>query len=105
MIQKLGNAMKKMANRAMMRGNRGDAQAITDFGVVGMRSNLSGKENAQVGHSVSSDFNTSVSSQVGQQVSSNLKAGQAQVATHKSSLQNTNANKKLGNSILDALGE
>lgn len=40
MIQKLGNALKTMARRSMLRGNRGDAEAIHNFGMTGMRSNL-----------------------------------------------------------------
>ena len=82
--------MKLMAQRNMLRGNRGNAQAITEFGVAGMRSNL--LSNTKTTQKKS----TQIVSKVNAQASAKNTA--SQVNTQKKQL-----NKKLGNSVLDAL--
>ena len=39
-MQAIGSAFKKMSQRAMWRGDRGQSQMIESHGVAGMRSNL-----------------------------------------------------------------
>lgn len=95
MIGKIGTAMKKMAQRSMMRGNRGDAQSISDFGITGMRSNLQTQpQNVLTGKINIKNENTHdiFSKETTDKV--------------KAKVENTNINpstsNKLGSSILDA---
>jgi hypothetical protein len=85
-----GKAFKNMARQNMMRGNRGDAQAITDFGISGMRSNLKVSENSKTApKNIVSDVYK-----------------QDTIQRNKKSLGNANTkdvNKRLATSILDAL--
>jgi hypothetical protein len=93
MIQKLGAAFKKMAQRSMLRGNRGDAQAVSEFGIEGMRSNLSN----QVQNKITPHPNLSAN-----KVSD--VAVQANVSNVKNDFHNANTPKQnLGGSVLGAI--
>ncbi len=103
MIQKIGAAFKKMAQRSMMRGNRGDAQAVTSFGIEGMRNNLLSNSNPL--SSSTAHVSTGVHEIYAQESTRNTKN---QVAGNQQKTANTtksvvNAGKKLGSSIMDAL--
>ena len=108
MIQKLGNALKTIARRALLRGDRDASNMISDHGLEGFRSNMS-HEQAQIGHSVETAFNTTISNQKGEQIGAGVKAGQATYATthtHKKTDDDKDEDKKnnnLGSSIIDAL--
>lgn len=104
MIQKLGNALKTVARRALLRGDRDASNMISDHGLEGFRSNMS-HEQAQIGHSVETAFNTTISNQKGEQIGAGVKAGQATYATthtHKKTDEDKK-NNNLGSSIMDAI--
>ena len=46
----LGNAFKVIAKRNMMRGNRGAAEAVNNYGIEGFRSNMKeSREDVKIG--------------------------------------------------------
>jgi hypothetical protein len=90
MIKNLGNGLKKMAQRAMMRGNRDEAQAIEGHGMWGVRSNMSEK-NQSTQSTAPLTINSNVKAAVG---TANLKSTQT-----KASQKNTD----IGGSILGAI--
>jgi hypothetical protein len=105
MIQKIGQAFKKMAQRSMMRGNRGDAQAITEFGITGMRNNLSNQVQNKVTEHLPQTKLTSkvtVDEKVRDIKGQTYGNPQTNVGPQTS---NQNPKSNLGGSILDALNE
>lgn len=97
MIQKLGAAFKKMAQRSMLRGNRGDAQAVSEFGIEGMRNNLMTSD-SKITHNTVEVNNTagSVNAINQKETVSKIKG----LSTNSST-----SNTKVGTSILGALNQ
>jgi hypothetical protein len=100
MLKKIGNAMKVIAQRSLLRGNRGAAQAVTEFGLEGMRSNLHTQSQNTITQHVNLNANTTSKVSVDQS-QKNIKAQVANSTTH--TVQQTQTNSKLGSSVLDAL--
>jgi hypothetical protein len=94
MIQKLGNAMKKMAQRSMWRGNRDDAHAIESHGMYGLRSNLNSGNDT-------SHAPTNTPTPAGSGNSMHLKS--TNTTTTKAVVKNDDTKSGLGGSIIDAL--
>lgn len=93
--------MKKMAQRAMLRGNRGDAESITNFGVAGMRSNLQNQpQNVITQHVGTGNVVSNVNIQ---ETKDNVKANIASAQVHHVAQSNNQPAKKLGQGIMDAL--
>lgn len=101
MLKSIGDAMKKMAQRSMMRGNRGDAQAITNFGVEGMRSNLHEAPQNVITQHV--NIPTGVPDVFVKETTDNVKSNIANANMHHVKPAPSQPAKKLGNSVLDAL--
>ncbi len=100
MIQKIGTAMKKMAQRAMMRGNRGDALAINDHGIEGMRSNLQNQPQNVITQHPTGNI---VSGVFVKETSDNVKANISNASVHHIKVKEEQPGKNLGSSITDAL--
>ena len=99
-MQAIGSAFKKMSQRAMWRGDRGQSQMIESHGVAGMRSNLLNdtptykKESiglnsngGRVGFGMAKNKATNTNTKIKPSVNSNSQ----------------NQNKNLGSSILNSL--
>lgn len=87
MIQKLGQAFKKMAQRSMLRGNRDDALAVEQHGIYGMRSNFFNKKNP--------------SNQTNQNINTNNRNTNPDLMVK--STRTNEPNSSMGKSLLDAL--
>ncbi len=81
MLKNLGSAFKKMASRSMMRGDRGAAEAINNFGIEGMRSNMKNSN-----QNTNTNTNPTNQNPIKKDFSADL-----------------NISKKLGSSILDSV--
>jgi hypothetical protein len=92
MIQKIGNAMKKMAQRSMWRGNREDAMSIESHGMYGLRNNLVGKGQNTTQQNTNTNSNTASTHL--KNVTANTTAQHVNTSNQKTSL---------GDNILDAL--
>lgn len=103
MKQKVSDAVKNMAQRAMWRGKVGQAETINSLGESAATSIL--RNDAKPLSSNAANQSTGVHSVVVQEnvrdVKQDLQSGGH--AQPKSQTQNNNQNKKLGDSILDAL--
>ena len=93
MIKALGAAFKKMAQRNMMRGDRGAAEAIHNFGIAGMRSNFKGGRG-----NTTNTTNTQTTNKT-----EDVKIGFANESTKKHIVEDQTTNTTLGGSILDSV--
>jgi hypothetical protein len=120
-MQAIGSAFKKMSQRAMWRGDRGQSQMIESHGVAGIRSNLLNdtptykkeaiglnSNGGRVGFgflkkATSRANDTSASKQNLNNSDRNTNVNTKLNPSAGSNLQNQNASKNLGSSILDSL--
>lgn len=99
-MQAIGSAFKKMSQRAMWRGDRGQSQMIESHGVAGMRSNLLNDTPTYKKESIGLGFSknkTNSSNKTDRNTNTNTKV---KPSTNTNS---QNQNKSLGGSILNSL--
>lgn len=109
-MQAIGSAFKKMSQRAMWRGDRGQSQMLESHGVAGMRSNLLNdtptykKESiglnsngGRVGFGMAKNKSTNSSNASDRNTNTNTKV------KPNTSANAQNQNKNLGSSILNSL--
>ncbi len=107
----IGNAFKKMSQRAMWRGDRGQSQMIESHGVAGMRSNLLNDtptyKKEAIGLNSNNGFNfakKNANSSATKSVNINGRNNNTNTKVKNSvNLNSQNQNKGLGSSILNSL--
>ena len=109
-----GNAFKKMSQRAMWRGDRGQSQMLESHGMAGMRSNLLNDtptyKKEAIGLNGNNGFNFAKKS-ANNSAAANIKAGANNGRNNNTNtkvknsvnLNSQNQNKGLGSSILNSL--
>lgn len=102
MIKKVGAALKKMSQRALMRGDRGQAEMIENHGVFGMRNNYLNDTPSYKKDAIGlggGNTNTLIENNKDRNNNPDTKIVNSQIHIKK----DDTTNKKLGNSIMDAL--
>ncbi len=102
MIKKMGAALKKMSQRALMRGDRSQSEMIENHGVFGMRNNLLNDTPSYKKESIG--LNAANNNFLGQNKEDrNNNANTKIVASQIHIKKDGDTSKKLGSSIIDAL--
>lgn len=102
MIKKIGTALKRMSQQALMRGDRSKSEMIENHGVFGMRNNLLNDTPSYKKESIG--LNAASNNLLGQNIENrNNNANTKIVASQIHIKKDDDTNKKLGNSIMDAL--
>lgn len=102
MIKSLGNAFKKMSQRALWRGDRGQSQMLESHGMAGMRSNLLRDTPTYKKETIGLNKNTFNISKTSKNNTSKNTTNNDFKNINKNPQNNNNQNKSLGSSILDS---
>jgi hypothetical protein len=106
MLKKVGVALKKMSQRALMRGDRSQSEMIENHGVFGMRNNLLNDTPSYKKESIgldSTNKNILVQNKEGNQNDRKNNANTKVVSSQIHIKKDNDTSKKLGSSIIDAL--